>query len=124
MKDNHAPFSFFGIGLGALALLLAMLHFWMGPFKITPPSEQTLAEKAVAIKKAAVAALKGETLAVKSAPAHNIDRNRRIHRVQRAAAGSAILGGAAIAFQFAIMAIGAIIVVGIIIAIVAAMGGA
>ena len=60
MDKQSSVFGFTGIGLGAIALLLAVVHFWAGPFSPQPTLEQTVAEKAVSIKNATIAALKGE----------------------------------------------------------------
>ena len=60
MEETKGTISFIGIGVGALALLLALIHFWAGPFAPQPSLEQTVAEKAVAIRYATVAVLKNE----------------------------------------------------------------
>lgn len=60
MSEQSSKISFTGIAIGAVALLLAVVHFWAGPFSPQPTLEQTVAEKAVAIKEATLAALKGE----------------------------------------------------------------
>lgn len=74
MDDSKSTFSFIGIGLGSIALLLAIVHFWAGPFSPQPTLEQTVAEKAVSIKQATIAALKGiEAPAPKS---HAIDTDQ------------------------------------------------
>ena len=62
MEPKKATTSFIGIGVGAVALLLALVHFWAGPFSPQPSLEQTVAEKAVSIRDATIAALKGETV--------------------------------------------------------------
>ena len=51
-----------GVWLGSIGLLLALLHFWAGPFSTKPrPSlEDYVAEKAVAIKRATLDALQGK----------------------------------------------------------------
>ena len=60
MPQQTSRVGYAGMGCGALALLLAVVHFWAGPFAPKPSLEQTVGEKAVAIRDAAVAALKGE----------------------------------------------------------------
>lgn len=137
MAEYSSKLGYIGIGIGAIALMLALVHFWAGPFSPQPSLEQTVAEKAVAIKNATISALKGDKV---DSPKKTIvwDTDRIITIViptlgglaiifgvlgfakkesWRAAAGAAILGGFAVAFQFVTYAIGAIIVV-ILIAVV------
>jgi hypothetical protein len=147
MKEKKASLGLLGMGFGSLALLLAIAHFWAGPFSTAPkPSlEQTVAEKAAALKRAAVAALKGEKSS--QAPARNrsnlnIDKIADIsaailaglaivlgvfgyatHEPMRAAVGAAVLGSGALAFQFAVVALGAIILVILIVGVLSVMGG-
>jgi hypothetical protein len=131
MERQRATFGFFGIAVGAAALMLAIVHFWAGPF--SPPQqtlEESVAEKAVAIRDATIAALKGEKAEAPPPPpprGRDLDELTRIatgvlgglalilgvvsaaaHEPLRVAAGGVFLGGAAMAFQFAILAIGAI----------------
>lgn len=126
MDKKNSKISFIGIAMGAVALLLAMTHFWVGPFSSPPPIEQTIAEKAVAFKDAAVAAIKGEEQKPPERPS-NMDIDEILQLVTailgglaiifavlgyarneplRVAGGAAILGGFAIAFQFAVLALG------------------
>ena len=128
MEESKSTLGFTGIGLGATALLLAIVHFWAGPFSPQPAMEQIVAEKAVLIKQATIAALKGE----KTPPpqSRTIDADQIISIVTsilggisvilgvigfarkeplRVAGGAAALGGSAIAFQFAVIALGAIV---------------
>ena len=89
MEERRSTISFVGIGLGAIALLVAVSHFWAGPFSPQPSLERTVAEKAVAIKNATIAALKGEKVEEASAPrAIDLDQGLRI--------ATGILGGLAI----------------------------
>jgi len=136
MSESKSNLSFIGIGLGSVALLLAIVHFWAGPFSPQPSLEQTVAAKAVSIKQATIAALKGQ-----QAPppqSHSIDADQMVSigtavlgglaiifgvigfakkEPRRVAGGAAVLGGSAIAFQFAVVALGAI-VIAILIAVV------
>lgn len=126
------------ITVGAAALMLAIVHFWAGPFAEQPSLEATVAEKAVAIRDATIAALQGkEATAVPDTPSRwDLDEIARLatgvmaglaivlavvslafHEPLRVAAGGVILGGAALAFQFAILAIGAILVATLIAAV-------
>lgn len=131
-RTTLAPrWSVAGIALGAIALLLAVTHFWAGPFDTPPPLEQTVAEKAVALRDAAVAALRGEDYEAPAArSAWNIDRIAPLAVAVlaalaiitaaggfargengRAAGGALLLGATALAFQFAIAVLGALLVV-------------
>lgn len=129
-----------GIILGAAALLLAIVHFWAGPFTEQPSLETTVAQKAVAIRDATIAALKGEDATpgprADTSSRWDLDRVSRIatgvmaglaiilavvslalHEPLRVAAGGVILGSAALAFQFVILAIGAILIATLIAAV-------
>jgi hypothetical protein len=130
MEARKSKISYFGIGIGAIALLLAIVHFWAGPFSPQPSLEQSVAEKAVSIKNATMAALRGEEAPPPSKTIRDIDADRIVsistavmgglaiilgvvgfanRESTRAAGGAAVLGGIAIAYQFAIIAIGAIV---------------
>lgn len=133
------------IALGAAALLLAIAHFWGGPFTQQPPTEKTVAEKAVAIRDATVAALKGEEYTPAAEVAKrsrwDLDQLARLatgvmagaaiilavvslamHEPLRVAAGGVILGGAALAFQFVIIAIAAVFMAILIGAVLGELG--
>jgi hypothetical protein len=91
--------------------------------------EKTVAEKAVAIKNATIAAIKGEKIEEKAAPRRfDLDHGVRIatsvlgalalitgvvsfanREPLRVGGGAAFLAGAAIAFQFAVIALAAIV---------------
>jgi len=142
MDKQSSVFGFTGIGLGAIALLLAVVHFWAGPFSPQPTLEQTVAEKAVSIKDATIAALKGEE---QRAPIKrsSMDTDQIIALATavlgglaiilgvfgfakkeplRVAGGAAVLGGSAIAFQFAVIALGAIVLAILIAAVLSQIG--
>ncbi len=142
MNESRAIFGFMGISIGAIALLLAVIHFWAGPFSHKPKVslEQSVAETAVAIKKATIAALKGSEAPVSvpryQPPARNVDKIISIctavlgslaiifgvlgyaHKEpRRVTSGAVLLGSIAIAFQFAVLALGVIafvILVGVV----------
>lgn len=141
MERRKPVIGFIAIVLGAGALLLAIVHLWAGPFSPQPKIETTVAEKAVAIRDATIAALKGEKSApprqVEATSRMNLDRLARLgtgtgaglamvlavvslalHEPVRVAAGGLILGGAALAFQFAILAIGAVFLALLVAAVV------
>ena len=141
MNESKSTLSFIGVSLGAIAFLLAIVHFWAGPFSPKPMLEQTVAEKAVLIKQATMAALKGEA---PPPPQHrSIDTDQIIRtgtaalgglaiilgvigfakkESLRVAGGAAVLGGSAIAFQFAALALG-VIVLAMLVAAVLSLAG-
>ncbi|WP_223669569.1 hypothetical protein [Kangiella shandongensis] len=59
---KKSKFGTIGIILGALALVLALVHFWSGPFSPQPTLETTIAEKAASIRNATVNALTGKEI--------------------------------------------------------------
>lgn len=129
MENDSSKLSFIGIGIGAMALLLALFHFYAGPFSPQPTLEDTVAEKAVAIRDATIAVLKGEEREKKTVRSEmNLDKALQVGTALlggiaiilsvigfakkesiRVAGGAAALGSAAIAFQFLTIALGAII---------------
>ncbi|PAU89806.1 hypothetical protein CK507_02755 [Pseudomonas sp. WN033] len=143
MDDRKSTLSFLGIGVGAVALMLALVHFWAGPFSPKPSLEQVVAEKAVAVRDATVAALKGE---VRPAPVQS-SVNRDLDWIAslattilgglavilaivgialkeplRVAGGAAALGVGAIAFQFAALALGVLVLVILVSAVLGSLG--
>ena len=142
MEEGRSTIGFIGIAAGAVALLMAIVHFWMGPLSTQPSVEKTVAEKAVAIKNATIAALKGEEVEEKAAP-RSIDLDQAVRTATsvlgglalilgvvsfakraplRVGGGAAFLGGAAIAFQFAVIALGAILLAILIGAVISQIG--
>ncbi|MEL6267422.1 MAG: hypothetical protein AAFR52_17540 [Pseudomonadota bacterium] len=106
-----------GFGLGAIGLMLVMVHFWAGPFAPQPALEDVIADTAVGIRAAAERAMSGAPAAVE-ARAYDIDDILRIvgpvlagtaliaslaafatGAPWRLAAGGVVLGGTAILFQ-------------------------
>ena len=104
--------------------------------------EQTVAEKAVAIREATIAALKGTEAESKSVRS-DLDLDRALDIVGavlggvaiilgvlgyarkeplRVAGGAVVLGAGAIAFQFAVLAVGAVIVAILIAAVLSQLG--
>ena len=142
MEEGRSTIGWIGIAVGAVALLMAIVHFWMGPISPQPSVEKTVAEKAVAIKNATIAALKGEDVEEKAAPRsiHPDEALRTATSVLgglalilgvvsfankeplRIGGGAAFLGGAAIAFQFAVIALGAIVLAILIGAVISQIG--
>jgi len=142
MTESRSMIGFIGIGVGAIALLAAIIHFWAGPISPQPSVEKTVAEKAVAIKNATIAALKGEEVE-ETAPVRTIDIDQGLRIATsvlgglavilgvvsfarreplRVGGGAAFLGGAAIAFQFAVIALGAIVMAILIAAVLSQIG--
>jgi len=142
MEESASKIGFIGIAVGAAALLLVLVHFWAGPFSPQPTLESTVAEKAVAIRDATVAALKGEEVNEYASPSEmNLDKALDISgsvlggiavilgvlgfakkESARVAGGAAVLGAGAIAFQFAALAVGAIIIAILIAAVISQLG--
>ncbi|MGL6312414.1 hypothetical protein [Vibrio sp. WXL103] len=143
MEGRKTVFSYLGIGFGAAALLLAVVHFWAGPFSPQPTIEEFVAEKAVSIKEATLAKLKGEELPVETRQVSTFNADRitslatavlgvialiwavvafATNEPPKAAVGAGILGASALAFQFAIMALGAIVLVLLIVAVLGHLG--
>ena len=143
VESSTPTFGFIGIGIGSIALLLALVHFWAGPFSPQPTLEQTVAEKAVAIRDATVAALKGKSATPPEAEATSYDLDRiasiatavlgglsvilavigiALKEPLRVAGGAAFLGAAAIAFQFAVVALGIIAIVLLVSAVMGSLG--
>lgn len=142
MDKQRSVISFTGMAFGAIALLLAVVHFWAGPFSPQPTLEQAVAEKAISIKEATIAALKGEEAKAPVKPS-SMDTDQIVGLATavlgglaiilgvfgfskkeplRVAGGAAVLGGSAIAFQFAVIAIGAIVLAILIAAVLSQIG--
>lgn len=131
-----------GMSLGSIALMLALVHFWGGPFSPQPTLEQTVGEKVTAIREAAIDALKGQTnKAEPKQTSYDLDQIASIttavlgglaiilgavgyvkHEPTRTAVSAGLLGGIAIGFQFAVVAVGMIIIALIIAAILHSFG--
>lgn len=141
-ETNTARLSMLGITLGGAALLLAVIHFWAGPFSPQPSIERTVAETATAIRDATVAAMRGEEIAdTTSSNEYDLDKGMEVLAAVlggcaiilgavgfakgepgRAAGGAAALGAGTIAFQFAVFALGAIVLVILIVAVLSQLG--
>lgn len=129
MSAVDSRFGVSGMAFGGLGLLVAVVHFFGGPFSPQPSLEHSIAEKAVAIRDATVAALKGDEIeSVKKSRGFDLDRILALAAAlsgglavilgvvgyarkesTRIATGAGILGGLAIAFQFAAIALVAIV---------------
>lgn len=124
-------FSMTGLAFGAIALLVAVTHFWAAPIAPKRPIEQIVADKVVAIRDTTLARLRGREIpapAPPPPPEWTMDRALGLaaplmgalavvlgvlgfvrREPARACGGAALLGAAALAFQFAMVAIGAIV---------------
>ncbi len=141
MENKQHKFSMTGIVFGSIALLLALAHFWAGPFSSQPTLEQVVAEKAVSIKQATIAALKGEKAEPQKSAPMNFDGVVSLATAilgglavilgvfgysrkepMRVAGGAVLLGGFAIAFQFVAAALIAIIIAILVAAVLSQIG--
>ena len=80
---------FFGFALGALALILVLVHFWAGPFAPQQRASVTVGEIAGEIREAAIRKLKG-TPQPKPVPA-KWDSDRILKLVAAVLAGLAVV---------------------------------
>ncbi len=123
--------------------MLALVHFWAGPFSPKPTLEVVVAEKAASIRQATIDALKGKAVEAKSTtPAYDMDKVIQIltavlggfafilsalsftnHESKRAAGSAAALGVSAIAFQFIAMYAMALLAILLIAAVISSLGG-
>lgn len=139
---GNSQFGMFGIAVGGIALIFALVHFWAGPFAPQPTIETTVAEKAASIRAAAIGALKGEE-PVKETFVREWDADTWAdvatavlggvamilgvlafakHESTRVAGGAAALGVSAIAFQFIAMYAMALLIVLLISAALSSLG--
>lgn len=139
---EHSKYGFIGILIGGIALLLALVHFWAGPFSPQPTLETVVAQKAASIRTAALDALKGN--APKNEKVTSKWDNDKVSQVTtavlgglafflavisfaqkepfRVSGGAAALGVSAIAFQFIAMYAMALLVVILIAAALTSLG--
>jgi len=141
MSQSSTKFGFIGIAVGGIALLLALVHFWAGPFSPQLTLETTVAEKAASIRNATIKALKGEEYKETYKSNWDIDKVTNVSTAilgglafifsiiafakqepARASAGGAVLGVSAIAFQFIAMYAMALLVVLLIAAVLSSIG--
>lgn len=136
-------YGYLGIALGSIALLLALVSFWAGPFSPQPTLETLVAEKAASIRTAALDALSGKEVVSETYKAQwTIDKVidviipllgglaailAVISFVQkepaRVAGGAVALGVSAIAFQFIAMYVMALLFVFLVISVIGTLGG-
>ena len=135
-ETNRTPtYGGIAVAFGALAFVAVVAHFFAGPLDPPPPLEISIAEKAVDIRDATVAALKGEAYSAKQrVQPRTLDDYLTLsfmvaaalavllaivgfirHERWRPGVAGAALGGMAIAFQFA-----TVVFIGLLCAIVLA----
>ena len=135
--SSKLKLSTIGLGLGALALLVAIAHFWLAAAAPTPALEDRIADKVVAIRDATVDRLTGrekapaqpqwDTFQLVVAATSILGSLAVVLAIvgfvrkepPRACIGAAALGGAAVAFPFVVGALGAVIV---LVAVLAFLG--
>ncbi|MFC0226222.1 hypothetical protein [Serratia aquatilis] len=130
-------FGWIGIAVGSIALLLAMVHFYAGPFSPQPTLESLVASKTVAIKQSLLASLTGHRVSESPLqPHYNLDQLLKVviailaassvifgviggarRENRRAVSGALMLGAGTLAFQMAVFAFGVIAVI-VLIAVV------
>ena len=72
---SQNKFSSFGMLLGAIALVLGIVHFSFGPFSFPPPRLETVvAEQVAAVKEGIIAGITGKTPAPAENSTLDIDR--------------------------------------------------
>ena len=127
-QHRSIKLSTLGLGVGALALLIAIVHFWVVAAAPSPPIEDVIADKVVAIRDATVDRLTGRVKEPQSDGSW--DREQIViaatsllgglaivlavfgfvrKEPRRPCIAAAFLGVAAVAFPFVIGAIGAVI---------------
>lgn len=129
---------------GAIALMLAVLHFAFGPIEPKRPLDQVAAEKAVSIRESVTAAIKGQRPPVAPpSERRRFDADSIVvgassaigglaailgvvgfarRETWRACAAAAGLGLAAIAFHITLIVVGAIIVILLLGTILSSLG--
>lgn len=132
-----------GVVIGSIALMLALVHFWAGPFSPQPTLDTYVSEKAASIRQKTIDALRGKPVE-KEYIKSNFDADKIAqvatavlgalalifaalsfskHESARAAGSAAALGVSAIAFQFIAMYAMALLVVILIVAVLSTLGG-
>jgi len=139
---KSAKFGRIGLVAGSLALLIAVVDFWGGPFSAQPTFESSIADSAAALRQATLDALNGKDVKESYVDrAWDADRIIGIvipvigviaivlgvlsfvmHEPKRAAACAAALGVSAIAFQFFAMYAMALLAAFLILAVLSSIG--
>lgn len=140
--NNPNKIGIIGTILGLFALGMAIFHFWYGPIDKQPALEDAVAEQALKIKDRVIAKLKGDKSTI-YAPKRKYSKDdifdfftllfgfsaimlavvSFIKREDKRACGSAVLlGVGAITFQFLTVALGIIIFVVLVAAVLGSLG--
>lgn len=126
---KKASFGLVALILGMVAFAGSVGHFWLGPIDAPPKLEDTIADEAVKIRDRVVAKLKGDTSSSTSAASDwEADRTALAaiactsvlaillsviafvrHEPLRIVGSAAVLGSSALALQYLVIAIGAIV---------------
>jgi len=141
LDEKKSTFSLAGIAVGGLALVLTLVHFWVGPLQPEPSLEETVTDAARSIKSAAVAAWKGEEVEEARSSVMSIDKvidgvtvglagiamvlavmGFAKREPLRGAFGAALLGGLALTLEFAVWAFGAAVLAIIALFIMSLLG--
>jgi len=141
MKNIQNKLGYLGVALGAVALILALVHFWAGPFSPQPTFETAIADKVSAIRESTINALKGEeyretitqkwhadrvielSVALMGALAIILGIVAFIQKApRRLAGGAAVLGAGAIGFQMFTFYIGVLLIIIVISAVLSEIG--
>lgn len=141
MKNDTNTFGFIGIIIGSIALMLALVHFWAGPFSPQPTLETAVADKVSSIRKATIKAIKGEEYKKTYSTHWDMDKITDVltailgglafilsvfafakNEPKRVALGGAALGISAISFQFIAMYAMALLAVILIAAVLSSFG--
>jgi hypothetical protein len=141
-EESEMKCGIIGVVVGSIALLLALVHFWAGPFSPQQTIESSIGEKAASIRRATIDALKGKEPVKETYIAKwDADKVTQVitavlgglalilavvafirHEPKRIVGGAAALGVSAIAFQFIAMYAMALLVVLLISAALSSMG--
>jgi len=130
MTNMQTKIGYLGLVFGAIALLLALVHFWAGPFSPQPTLETVIADKASAIRETTLKALKGEEYSEVVKRSWNADKTIELtvailsglaiilgllafikKAPKRLAGGAAVLGIGAIGFQMFTFYIGGLLLI-------------
>ena len=142
MEADKSLLGYMGLLLGSIALMLVLIHFYAGPFSPQPSLERTVAETAVSIRDATVAALRGEEIA-EPQTSNKMDIDRVLETMaaglgglaiilgfgafsrkepKAPAGGAVLLGVGAVGFQFLAAALGILVFAILVYAVISTLG--
>lgn len=128
-KQQSSRFGLLALIVAALALVGSVSHFWLGPIEPPPTIEESVADQAVKIRDKVVARLTGDKSEIERVDTPwNADRTAMAsvalasllgiilavvgfvrHEPIRVVGSAAVLAGTALALQYVIIAVGAIV---------------